>query len=309
MRLRMKKSKPPPRVHRKEVNALIWRLGSPFPERRRAAERELQRLLPKALPLLLKAFHRETLKRDALRAALSTISLPISLFAFVAVVFLVFGLVLGKISLTGESWVSLIVPFGFLHFFHSSRRITSARYMQIAHLLTRIHDPLVLPVLLNVRLLKKDTSGKRLRNEIDRHLTALLPEVSAKTFPASALPNVNVLLKSKEETLVLAALDALKRVGNRSTLPLLDSLIRREEKASHFSPELSTHLFQNSHSLYTRAKECKVALETRLAQEQVSQTLLRSSEVPASTQALLRPAADVPCSESSEQLLRSASGD
>ena len=136
-------------------------------------------------------------------------------------------------------------------------------------------------------------AGNRERNAHRSRLLQSLPlltERDAEHFTLRQRDALHSLLRGDERDLVIAALTGLAQVGNKSTLPFLQTLAKQHETYPH-------------ESLKAAIETCQVAINSRLERDTLSSMLLRPSyETNAGADVLLRPSHETETDET--QLLR-----
>ena len=137
--------------------------------------------------------------------------------------------------------------------------------------------------------------------EMGEILARLLPQIEAEDavlFSPTQRAILRRLLWKTDTMLVLGALQALRKIGNSADLPFVQRLAQGAWNAAE------------KPMLIPVAIETAAHIETRLSQQNQTQTLLRSSIRPEGVQAeLLRPAAPQTSRTDAGQLLRAENGD
>ncbi len=132
---------------------------------------------------------------------------------------------------------------------------------------------------------EKDTYRSRLLQSLP-----LLTEKDAEYFTLSQHDALHSLLRGDDRDLKIAALTGLAQVGNKSTLPFLQTLLKQHETHPH-------------ESLKAAIETCRDAVASRLERDSLSSMLLRPShETNAGADILLRPSRETDTDET--QLLR-----
>lgn len=132
---------------------------------------------------------------------------------------------------------------------------------------------------------------KEIRKQTERALIELLPTLQATDASLlQAVPrlHLHLALSRKKPEFTLAALKALKQIGNKDSLPAVQNLIARCD-----DPE--------DRAVREAAEECLLFLQTQEARSR--DTLLRASGMTTPPDVLLRPSQDQPPTPA-EELLR-----
>ena len=258
-----------------EIQQSIRELKSPLAKYRNYADLALKRRLPEALPLLMEAEKREATKR---RVSIPLTTGALIFYALFMLVFFTFRLIW-----KGDwSWMALFATIIVINSVQSARQMkgwASQFHLTLLSLLSESEDIRALPTLLKNLNIRGNKASNEVHEQILANLPLLLAKATPQDLPPHCLPGLHLLLKEGNTTQRMAALLALEQVGNASSLPHILAVIRRVRLPATSS----------KNQLLQFAGYCREVIEARIAEQNVSGTLLRPSEVPPLPETLLRP--------------------
>ncbi len=273
-----------------KTRRLIRQLKSPLRKYREGAKNALKHRLPEALPFLLEAEKREATKRR--------IAVPLMTGTLISYTILFLSCFTFLLS-SNRDWFCLafLIVMGLataMHRIQRARCWASKSHLNLLSLLIESDDIRVLPTLLKNLTIRGNVTSNTVHGQILARSLHLLEKATPQDLPPDCLPGLHLLLKEKNVPLQRAALLALERVGNASSLPHILAVIRRVRPKPN-SPK---------NQLLQFATHCREVIETRIAEQNVSGVLLRPSEVPPLPETLLRPVDSVFLEADPQELLR-----